>query len=55
MQLKLGVVEYGCNLSTQEAEAEAGDCEFKGSLAYTVRPCVKMKRQKKKKKKRIQG
>jgi hypothetical protein len=44
------VVEASYNPSTQEAEAE--DCEFKISLGYMVRPCLKKQKNKANKKKR---
>jgi hypothetical protein len=38
----LGMVAHICNPSTQELGQE--DLEFKASLVYTVRPCLKKKK-----------
>jgi hypothetical protein len=38
--VKLGMVVHACNPSNWEVEA-GEDCEFKASLDYKVRPCLK--------------
>jgi hypothetical protein len=43
---KIDVAVHTWNLSTWEAEQE--DHEFKVSLGYTVRPCLKKKKKRKK-------
>jgi hypothetical protein len=45
---KIDVAVHTWNLSTWEAEQE--DHEFKVSLGYTVRPCLKKKKKKKERK-----